>query len=86
MWRQRCKLCDRADYFDFHVSDAKWREIAGDFVNSVLCLSCFDYIASSKGILYADELGGELWFAGDAAALTLTVTERSQPRMRRPCG
>ena len=61
--QQRCKLCGRADKFDFSVPDDVWRAIVPSvFRDSVLCLACFDYLASAKGMSYTIPT---LYFAGE---------------------
>jgi hypothetical protein len=66
--QQRCKVCGRADKFDFHVPDALWREVVpATLRNRVVCLACFDDLASERGIDYARSLRA-LFFAGDRAS------------------
>lgn len=47
---QICKHCGQADGWDFHVSDEAWAQIAGPYVNRVVCLGCFWRRAEAKGI------------------------------------
>ena len=78
--RQRCKMCSRADHFDFSVPDKVWEKVTEDRYN-VLCLACFDYLASAKGINYAEDIYPEIYFAGDAGSFTLRITSRSEATM-----
>ena len=74
---QRCKLCGRADGIDFQITDNVWKQISGQFKNSVLCLRCFDYLANVKGIEYLDSIDDEVCFVGDAANFTFKIVSRS---------
>ena len=66
--QQRCKLCGRADKFNFDVPDDVWRAIVPrPFWHSVSCLACFDYLASARGIDYSIDL---LHFAGEKESFT----------------
>lgn len=65
--RQKCKVCECQDKFDFHVPDNIWREVVPPrFRNKVVCLSCFDKFAFEKQVDYAESLD-VLYFAGDRA-------------------
>lgn len=74
--RQRCKLCDRPEKFNFHVPDDIWsRVVPTALTGSVICLFCFDALAEVRGVEYAKSLD-ELWFAGDKAVFGFSVKER----------
>ena len=65
--RQKCKVCECQDKFDFHVPDNIWKEVVPPrFRNKVVCLSCFDKFAFEKQVDYAESLD-VLYFAGDRA-------------------
>jgi hypothetical protein len=65
--RQTCKVCGRADKFDFHVPDIVWKRVVPQrYHNKVVCLPCFDNFALKKQINYSDSLE-VLYFAGDRA-------------------
>jgi hypothetical protein len=62
-YRQVCKVCGRPDKFNFSVSDAEWEAIVPDnYRRLVVCLSCFDTFAHTKGLNYAL---AALCFVGD---------------------
>ncbi len=66
--RQTCKVCGRAEKFDFSVSDDLWRAVVPEpYVNRVVCLACFDEFAWQRQIDYAPYLR-TLYFAGDRAS------------------
>ena len=44
--------------------------------NSVVCLGCFDALASQKGIRYAHAMDGEISFGGDAGTLLMVLQSR----------
>lgn len=74
---QRCKVCNRADRFSFLVSDDTWKLIVPKhYANGVVCLSCFDYFASIKGIGYEKDLS-DVIFVGEAAHFEFTITSRN---------
>lgn len=74
--RQRCRVCDRPDKFNFHVPDDVWaRAVPAAFAGSPVCLFCFDALAEARGVEYAKSLS-ELWFAGDKAVLGFSVETR----------
>jgi len=78
--QRRCKVCGRYDKFDFHLPDEIWRAaVPEEFVNRVVCLSCFDEFARQKGVDYAPYLH-TLYFAGDRAAFTFSVESRDDCR------
>ncbi len=67
--QQTCKMCGRPDKFNFDVSDDIWNAVVPpELINHVVCISCFDGLASRVGIHYAASLYA-LYFAGIAAAL-----------------
>lgn len=72
--RQRCKVCWKADYFDFQVPDHVWNLIVPEGIN-IVCLACFDDLAVEAGVDYSKDLKG-LVFAGEMAALELEVKKR----------
>lgn len=67
--RQTCKRCGRPDKFDFHVPDPIWVAIVPpELRNRVVCLYCFDDLASE----YPGPLAAHLrilYFAGDRFTL-----------------
>jgi len=59
---QYCKVCGVADGLNFTVSDEDWEAIVNpELRNSVLCLKCFDQMASNAKRNYVVT---ELYFAG----------------------
>ena len=70
---QRCKLCGRDDGFNFNVQPETWAVVARGRYN-VLCLKCFDYLASVHGIDYSESLDREIVFVGNAVTMTMEVT------------
>ena len=75
--RQTCKVCGRADKFDFSVPDDVWASVVpGEFRERVVCLACFDEFARQARVDYAPYLGS-LYFAGDRAVFTFEVTSAS---------
>jgi hypothetical protein len=65
--RQTCRICECPDKFDFHVSDDLWeRVVPRRFRKNVVCLECFDDLASEKNIDYSDDID-VLHFAGEGA-------------------
>ena len=71
--QQTCKKCGRPDKFDFHVPNDIWEAVVGiEYKNKVVCLSCFDDIANTKGIKYSDSLQ-VVYFAGSRATFVLQV-------------
>lgn len=78
-WRQRCKVCNRVDYFDFTISDECWRRIVpAPFRHRVVCLQCFDSFASQKGISYIKDLS-DLVFVGDMASFDCEIEKANIP-------
>ena len=85
---QRCKVCDRRDKFDFHVSDGTWAAVVPPtFRNRVVCLACFDDLACQKGVDYSTEIT-TIYFAGDAASFIFrpvsATSSDSYPRAASP--
>ena len=73
---QRCKMCGKADGFNFHIDDDVWqRVVPKEYANRVLCLPCFDMLASLRGVDYSDAIDGVL-FVGQAAHLTFEIRGR----------
>lgn len=65
--RQTCKRCGCVDFFNFNVPDDIWAAVVPtDLARRVVCLKCFDELASEKGVKYAGHLR-RLFFAGQAA-------------------
>ena len=82
IWKQRCDVCKRPDILDFHVPDDVWESIVPEqFVNKVVCLYCFDKLASAKGIYYVDSLKKEMFFAGEMGSLILNIVSNSEPEI-----
>lgn len=78
---QRCKVCGRVDHMNFHISDKKWKQvIPKQYRTRVVCLSCFDHFASSKGIDYQGiDYHTHIYdviFVGNAAHFSFDITER----------
>jgi hypothetical protein len=71
---QRCKRCLTADGFDFHVPDEVWAAVVPMRLrNHVLCLACFDALASVGGVGYAPHVTA-VYFSGAAGAFEFKVT------------
>lgn len=69
-----CKVCGRAEKFDFVVSDSVWRSVVPhDFLSKVVCLYCFDELAREAGIRYAQSVSA-VYFAGSRGSFVLTVS------------
>jgi hypothetical protein len=67
--QQRCKVCWRADRFDFHVPDNVWAAVVPEALRDrVICLSCFDALAEEQGVDYAEHVH-VLFFAGRRTSL-----------------
>ena len=70
---QTCKVCGRRDKFDFTVPDGLWKAVVGpEFDNRVVCLPCFDDLASERGIDYSQHLHA-VYFSGEKAAFEFKV-------------
>jgi hypothetical protein len=77
LYPQRCKVCGRADGFDFTVTDEVWKAVVPEeYQKRVVCLPCFDSLASLRGVNYAHALNSEIYFAGRMASLTLRIKGR----------
>lgn len=71
--QQRCKVCWNADGFDFHVPDDVWSAVVPpELVNRVVCLACFDKLASEAAVDYAPHLQC-LYFAGVTVGFEFAV-------------
>ena len=88
LWIQRCDVCKRPDLLDFYVPDDVWESVAPQKLDengmkffSVVCLDCFDKLASAKGIHYVDSLNKEMYFLGEMAGLELHIVHRSKPEI-----
>lgn len=66
--RQWCLRCGAQDGFSFRVSDETWRAVVGDGP-PILCLRCFDALATKRGVPYARSLS-EVIFVGDQGSFT----------------
>ena len=56
------------------MPDDIWEAVVPpEYLNRVVCLSCFDDFALAKQVNYADHLAASLWFAGDAATFEFRV-------------
>ena len=63
---QTCKNCGNADGLNFNVADALWERVVPQrLLNRVVCLSCFDRMASKRGIEYRRHIR-VLHFAGQS--------------------
>ena len=70
---QTCKVCGRRDKFDFTVPDEVWRSVVGpEFEHRVVCLSCFDDLATERGVDYSQHLHS-VYFAGEKAAIEFKI-------------
>ena len=84
---QRCKMCGRADGFNFNVPDDLWEQVVPPILRDhVVCLPCFDHLASARGIDYADLIDPCVHFAGQAASFSFTITTRSKASGLADCG
>ena len=73
MSQQSCKVCGRADCFNFHMPDWLWQKVVPErYQNTVVCLCCFDRFAAKKDVDYADYLK-RLYFAGQEVCLEFRV-------------
>ncbi len=61
--QQMCKRCGAVDRMNFQLPVDIWAKVSGKYVQSVLCLACFDDLALEKGIDYVHHLS-EVCFAG----------------------
>lgn len=67
--RQTCKACGRPDKFNWAVPDGTWAAVVPeDLRGLVLCLSCFDGLATDRGVPYGLLLQ-DLVFVGDATTI-----------------
>ena len=53
-----CAVCGLHPKFDFHVTDECWRAVVADaeYRLGVVCLPCFDQMATDKGIDMSEAL------------------------------
>jgi hypothetical protein len=66
--RQRCRVCDCEDKFNFYVPDQVWQEIVPrEYQNAVVCLPCFDEFARERNVDYSQMIE-VLYFAGRQAS------------------
>ena len=71
--QQRCKVCWSANGFCFQVPDDIWEAVLPvELQCRVVCLACFDAIASEKNIEYASYIE-QLCFAGRNIGLYLKI-------------
>ena len=78
LFPQRCKLCGKADGFNFNIDDDVWeRVVPKEYVDRVLCLPCFDSLASLRGIDYSNAIDAEFFFAGQAASFVMRIESRT---------
>lgn len=62
--QQTCKRCGAVDKFNFHVPDWLWNWVANTWSNNVLCLACFDDLATKTNTDWIKEVT-HVCFAGD---------------------
>ena len=78
--RQTCKVCGKADKFDFHVPNKIWNKVVPRrFRTRVVCLSCFDEFARQRNVDYAAAVD-KLYFADDKATFTFQVVRAAELR------
>jgi hypothetical protein len=71
---QTCKVCRKADRFNFSVPDNVWESVVPEkFRNRVVCLACFDEFAKKKQVDYSTCLES-LYFAGDQCSFEFRVS------------
>lgn len=74
MDNQICKVCGETDYFNFDITDDIWEQVAGEqFKNHVICLPCFDKLATKKNIKYVKHMSGEFYFVGETGTLIFEI-------------
>lgn len=79
LFPQRCKICGKRDKLDFKVPDEIWAAIVPPpFQNRVVCLACFDGLASMRGINYAVAIEPEIYFSGEKASFVLRIITREE--------
>ena len=67
------------DRINFHIDDKVWHKVLPkQYAEGVVCLTCFDYFASAKGIGYENALS-EVIFVGEAAHFDFAITSRKVP-------
>jgi len=73
--QQRCKVCGRADKFNYTIPDEIWEAIVPHSLrNSVVCLCCFDDFADERGMSYNYALQ-RISFAGRKACFEFKVKQ-----------
>jgi hypothetical protein len=83
--RQTCKVCLRADQFNFHVPDGVWSGVVPkEYRNRVVCLACFDRFAEKRQVDYSTCLES-LYFAGDYCSFEFTIATCSSQPCPLPC-
>jgi hypothetical protein len=79
LWPQRCKVCGKRDKLDFTVSDEIWKAIVPEpYQKDIVCLACFDALASQRGVDYADAIEKEIYFCGDKASFIMRIVIRKE--------
>ncbi len=79
LFPQRCKICGKQDKFDFTVHDETWEAVVPPpYQNRVVCLACFDALASMRGVDYADKIQPEIHFVGDKASFVMRIVTREE--------
>lgn len=72
--RQTCKACGLPSEVCFHVPDDVWASIVPEHLrNFVVYLTCFDIMAKSSGISYANKICREVYFVGERGSFTFHV-------------
>jgi len=67
--RQRCRVCECEEKYNFHVSDEIWEKVVPkQFQTRVVCLSCFDNFARQRDVDYSHSIN-DFSFVGDKAAV-----------------
>jgi len=76
---QRCKVCGKRDKFYFSIRDQIWKAAVPEpYQDQVICLSCFDALASQRGIDYADAIEKDIYFCGDKASFGMRIVTRKE--------
>lgn len=74
LFPQRCKVCGRRAKLSFIAKYEIWERVVPlVYQCSVVCLSCFDFFASAKGVDYAGAIS-EVIFIGEKASFEFGVT------------
>ena len=70
-------MCGKRDKFSFQVSDEIWAVVVPEPMQGyVVCLSCFDALATQKGVEYANDIDSAVIFVGDSAHFNLNICQR----------